>query len=103
LALELQHRHDPVNADLFIAVCAPEGTCRFFPNGEDYAIPFRSAVELSEVHPSLHFVAHCQGEWLRPHADYEVCAALFERESNPNLLSNCYWSAIKPFANTSPS
>jgi hypothetical protein len=30
--------------------------------------------------------------------DYEVCAALFAPDSNPNLLSNCFWTGGGTFA-----
>jgi len=99
LEIELRYRGEPITADLFVAVRTPDGGYRFLPDGAEYALPFVPAVELSQASAPLNFSAPLQADWLQTEGDYEVCAALFVKDSSPNLLSNCYWSATEPFAN----
>lgn len=93
-SLELRFRGRRLSADLFVAVRHPDGAIRFLPGSEAFAMPLRTGIELSEAESSLQLdlVPEGAGRFRAP-GDYEICAALFERDSNPNLLSNCYWSA----------
>ena len=98
VSLEFYYRGEPMVADLFVGLCHPDRRIRFLPNYEDYAVPFRSDVEFSEDRVPLRFNVFEQClDALQAAGDYQICAALFERNSNPNLVSNCYWSASKFF------
>ena len=88
-----------MRTDIFVSVRLPDGTYRFFPDGEDYAVPFHSAVELKEPPASRTICVRGREEWFSTSGEYEFCAALFENGSNPNLLSNCYWSSIESYTN----
>ena len=93
--IELCYRGALVLADLFIAIQPPNGANRFLPNCEEYAVPFLAEVGLNEHGSPLQLVSSVSGEHLKTAGKYQICAALFQRDSNPNLLSNCYWSDSK--------
>jgi hypothetical protein len=88
----------PVIADLFIAIRVPNGTCYFLPDAVEYPTPFRCAIELNAAKTPLRLTATSPPEYLKLSGDYEFCVALFEKESNPNLISNCYWSVVSRLA-----
>lgn len=93
--LEFHYKGGHMVADLFLAVRHPDGGIRFLPNGEEYAVPFSTHIEFREDKVPLRFEVLKQRLDSTIAGDYHICAALFERNSNPNLLSNCYWSANK--------
>jgi len=98
VSLEFHYQGAPMVADLFVGIWHPDHGIRFLPNYEDYAIPFRSCVEFSEECMPLRFkVCEQRLATLQTIGDYQICAALFENNSNPNLVSNCYWSMSKTF------
>jgi hypothetical protein len=98
VSLEFSYRGEPMVADLFVGLCHPDRRIRFLPHDEDYAIPFRSGVEFREDRVPLRFKVFEQClDAIQAVGDYQICAALFESNSNPNLASNCYWSASKTF------
>lgn len=82
----------PLTADLFVCLRSPSGAVRFLPSGEDYAVPFEISLSLTG---SSEFIlvplwdGPIEGLTI---GDYEICAALFETESNPNSLLNCLWA-----------
>ena len=98
VSLEFYYRGEPMVADLFVGLYHPDRRICFLPNYEDYAVPFMSGIEFSEDRVPLQFKVfeHCL-DALQVAGDYQICAALFESNSNPNLVSNCYWSASKTF------
>lgn len=92
--IDLRFTGDPLTADLVVAVAGPEGL-RFLPGFDDYAVPFQQAIALTAEateHPIRLTLWSGDSAVLGPAGEYEFCAALFEVESNPNLLSNCFWS-----------
>lgn len=96
VSLEFYYQGDPMIADLFIGIRYPEGEIRFLPYFEEYAMPFLSSVMFSEDRIPLRFnLLHQRLDAWPAGGEYLICAALFERNSNPNLLSNCYWSATQ--------
>jgi hypothetical protein len=93
-SLEFRFQGNRLSADLFVGVRHPDGVIRFLPNSETYAVPMLTGIALSEKESSMQLDLLPDGAGrFRAAGDYEICAALFERDSNPNLLSNCYWSA----------
>lgn len=93
--LEFHFKGGPMVADLFVGIRYPDGVIRFLPNFEEYAVPFWAHIEFREDKAPLRFEVLKQRLDSTIAGDYHICAALFERNSNPNLLSNCYWSANK--------
>jgi hypothetical protein len=94
--LKFHYQGEPMVADLFVGVCYPDGVIHFLPDFEEYAVPFKYGVEFSENRVPLRLKVFEQGIDSFPAVgEYHICAALFEHESNPNLLSNCYWSDNK--------
>lgn len=83
-----------IAADLYLALRSPGGgALRFLPGGEPFALPSVVDIQLSGQTPSRSIVIEPSGDaWFGSPGTYELCAALFVRYSNPNLLSNCYWS-----------
>ncbi len=93
IVLQVRYQGEPVSADLFVGIETPQGVSRFLPDGDDYAVPFFTALELGEIDQSREILL------LKGRVDlfdvpgrYEVCAALFEPDSNPTVPSNCYWA-----------
>lgn len=97
ITLELSVEGEPVKADLFVAMTAPDGTLKFLPGNEPFAIPFRSTVELREQAQSFEIFSSETQPGIEMTGRYSVCAALFQRKQNPNILSNCYWSESTEF------
>jgi radical SAM protein with 4Fe4S-binding SPASM domain len=96
--LEFYYQGEPLVSDLFVGIRHPDGVIRFLPDFEDYAVPFKSFVRFSEDRVPLRFkVVEERIDCSQTEGKYEICAALFQHDSNPNLLSNCYWSSTKPF------
>lgn len=94
VALQVRYRGEPLAADLFVGIVAPDGTIRFLPEFEDYAVPLSMSLELNGTEDSREILLFDRRvDMFGPPGVYEFCAALFERDSNPNLLSNCYWAA----------
>jgi hypothetical protein len=93
--VEFHYKGGPMIADLFVGISFPDGMIHFLPNYEEYAVPFSMHIEFSDNRLPLSFKFLEQHLDALPAGDYHICAALFERDSNPNLLSNCYWSASK--------
>lgn len=98
LDIALQYRGGWIACDLFVALQTPDGMFHFLPDGTEYPVPLRSALELTETHSPLRFVVTAPRESLQLPGNYEYCVALFEKGANPNILSNCYWSAVERFA-----
>jgi hypothetical protein len=97
LTITLRYEGAPLRADLFVGVRFPEGHIQFLPRRESYAVPFIAGLALREdsaPEPPLFQLAF--GPWPDPGA-YRVTVALFEADSNPNLLSNCYWAESRGF------
>lgn len=84
----------PLVADLFIGIRCPDGAMHFLPNFEEYAVPFMSYMELNEDQaPQQIEVLAEPVDFFQAAGEYQICTSLFESGSNPNLQSNCYWSA----------
>lgn len=93
LRLELCYQGEPLTVDLFVGIRHPDGIIRFLPNHDEYAVPFNSAIDLTvEETPMQITVLKQPAQCLAAAGAYEICAALFESGSNPNILSNCFWS-----------
>ncbi|HWC99682.1 MAG TPA: SPASM domain-containing protein [Candidatus Sulfopaludibacter sp.] len=89
ILLNLVYRGKKMWADLFVALKSPDGVIRFLPSMEEFALPFRRTVELSDGQKVIDIAipAGISGP-------YEVSAAFFEPGTDPNRVSNCYWSQI---------
>ncbi len=90
--IKFHHRGPAVEADLFVAIRYPNGSILFFPDLDEFPVPYRHHFQFEE-HQSPVFV-EIPLVPLRQPGSYAICAALFEKDSNPNLISNCYWSSI---------
>jgi hypothetical protein len=90
LSLAYSYSGGPLTADLFAGIRCADGLVRFLPNQEEFPVPFACALPLLE---------HGESSWELPlsfeaasgGSEYALCIALFEKDSNPNLPSNCYW------------
>ena len=72
----------------------PDRSLRFLPGLEPYASPCDTWREMGSSTPSLRItLADELRVSERPEDRYELCVALFEGDSKPNVLSNCYWSS----------
>jgi hypothetical protein len=91
--LEIRYQGQPILTDVFVAIRSPDGSLRFLPDFDDYATPFFPYLELHEERSPLHLEVLRQGTF--DAGESQVCAALFASGSNPNLVSNCYWSEIE--------
>jgi hypothetical protein len=98
LSVDLKWRGEPSNADLFIAISRPDGQFCFLPTNEEFPLPFLCVVGLAESGTPLRFDARASASCFPVAGNYQLCAALFETNSNPNLLSNCYWSETRTLA-----
>jgi len=89
VTLDLKYEGGAFAADLFIAVQLSDSSFRFLPDYTDYPVPF---CRLDA--PCVHTVPLLPKYFMLP-GRYELSAALFEPESNPNLLASCYWAQAK--------
>jgi len=91
--IQLTSAPTSLSADLFVCLRGPDGAIRFLPSLDDYPVPVETSLVLAETPGNIR-IPVCDGpvEGLTAGA-YEICAALFEVDSNPTLLSNCYWAA----------
>lgn len=92
LRVTLGMRYDgpELTADAFAGVRQADGIVRFLPNYEEFPVPFACGLPLTERERTWEFVMSDGAEVAAP--TYELCIALFEKDSNPHLASNCYWS-----------
>lgn len=97
LDITLRYRGDPIACDLFVALQTPDNICRFLPDGSEFPVPLRFALQLTEAQTPMHLATTAPRGCLQRPGRYEYCVALFEKESDPNILSNCYWSAVERF------
>ena len=98
ITVTLRMRGEPLAVDLFVSLRSPGGALRFLPTFEDYALPYRRSLQLGGRGGTIKvIVLDRRLEETTPLGDYEVCAALFDPDSNPNLLSNCFWAASETF------
>jgi hypothetical protein len=95
--LELRVRGEGLTADLFAAIAAADSRLCFLPKAEAYAVPFDTAVFLQEERPLTLELWQSDVDGSFAPGQHTLCAALFECGSNPNLLSNCYWSDSRTF------
>jgi hypothetical protein len=51
-------------------------------------------MELSEQSSPIRVPLRIETAGLPMGGSYRLCSALFESGSNPNLISNCYWSEV---------
>ena len=96
ISVNLRIEGGSLSADLFVAMTLPNGTTVFLPGEEDYALPFQTWLTLKPEEPRDIQVLAPERK-LDLSGEYQVCAALFHCSQNPNLLSNCYWSAVGNF------
>lgn len=97
IALELRIEGEPIRADIFVAITAPDGTLAFLPGNEPFPVPFQLQFELREQAQPVEFVVSEMRRGSEMKGRYSVCAALFQCRQNPNILSNCYWSECTEF------
>ena len=94
----LECSRDRVIADLFVCVTFPDRRLRFLPDLTEYPLPLARRLELA---PWLGTVVleclHRTNDRSLPRGAYEMCAGLFALNSNPALLSNCYWTTRVSF------
>jgi len=113
MILEFHYRGQPLHADLLVGIEYPDGLIRFLPHLDEYALPFLTGIELREDRSPIRFpLLDRTANGVMPARTYRVSSALFEQGSNPNILSNCYWSELKtiilneegsPVSSASPS
>jgi Iron-sulfur cluster-binding domain len=89
--LEIRYRGAPLKVDLFVAVQqADGGMIRFLPLLEEFAVPWEYGVELrEEASPARFKLPPWPGDarWIN--------VALFATGTDPNRLSNCFWSEVQ--------
>lgn len=92
IALELHYEGVPLCADLYLAVRGGDRVIRFLPRLEEVPFPYLVGVRLpSDLPVSIGWPE--KGEVLAwPGEMLDVCGAVFESGSHPNIASNCYWS-----------
>lgn len=96
VSLEFSYRGEPLMVDLFVGIRCPESVIRFLPGFEEYPVPLVSYIEFSQDRSPLQFrLLEQAAACFQAAGEYQICAALFVSGSNPNLLSNCYWSQSK--------
>jgi len=96
IAVEFHYQGQPFTADLFIGVLYPDGAIHFLPGMEEYAVPFVPALDLrADGSQQRVSIGPQYSARLSAAGEYGICAALFAVDSNPNLLSNCFWSDNK--------
>jgi hypothetical protein len=78
-------------SDLFIALRLPDSSFRFLPDYTEYPVPF------ARIGPPYvdEYSAKLLPKYFMQTGRYELCAALFEPDNNPNLLAGCYWAQTK--------
>jgi hypothetical protein len=96
VSLEFFYQGGPLLVDLFVGIRCPDGVVRFLPDFEEYPEPLMTYCEFIEDRSPMRFnvidqIPNC----FKAAGKYQICAALFESGSNPNLVSNCYWSETK--------
>ena len=91
LSLAFGYCGDPLTADLFAGVRCADGLVRFLPNQEEYPVPFACALPL-QVGGETSWELPLGVDAASGVHEYALCIAMFEKDSNPNLPSNCYWS-----------
>lgn len=93
ISVDLRFTGHWIAVDVYLALRSPSGSLSFLPGGEPYALPSVADIHLSEGAPARSITIRPEGEaWFGAPGAYELCTAFFARYSNPNLLSNCYWS-----------
>jgi radical SAM protein with 4Fe4S-binding SPASM domain len=95
LSLRLDMATPDLVADLFVAIDGPTGNRRFLPD-HLFAVPYAAEVDCSRT-LAIELDTHGLGDFMESPGLYRLCAALFEPRSNPNILANCYWSAMESF------
>jgi hypothetical protein len=90
--VRLKYQGKWLAADLFAGVRDPDGTLSFLPDATPYAAPFASGIELTQNAAPVELELWSGSVAPLAPGRYEFCVALFARDSNPNLLSNCYWA-----------
>ena len=82
----------------------PGGALRFLPSFDDFPVPFQTSLLAGGFGGKTVTVPLWQGPLEGVTAgDYEFWAALIERDSDPTILSNCYWAAYVTVTLKEPS
>jgi radical SAM protein with 4Fe4S-binding SPASM domain len=90
---DLRYEGAPVCVDLYVAIRAEDRVVRFLPRLEEVPIPHRVGVRLPSDSPlSVRWPTGGDAAG-RKFGSYDVCGAVFESGSHPNISSNCYWFA----------
>ena len=88
IEVALHYTGRPVSADVYLAIRGADRVVRFLPRLEAVPLPYRVGIRLPADAPlSLRWAA--TADW-QP-GTYDVCSAVFESGSHPNVASNCYW------------
>lgn len=91
--LDLHYEGAPLCVDLYLAIRGEDGAVRFLPRLEEVPTPYRMGVRLPSDSPvKLRWPMEGDASCGRP-GTYDVCGAVFESGSHPNIGSNCYWFA----------
>ena len=92
IEFELRYEGGLVCADLFLAIRGEDRAVRFLPRLEEIPIPYRVGMRLPSDSPfSSRWPEKGDAAPWQP-GKYDVCLAVFESGSHPNVASNCYWS-----------
>ncbi len=90
---DVHYEGAPVCVDLYVAIRGEDRVVRFLPRLEEVPIPYRVGVRLpSDLPVSVRWPMDggvAGGQF----GKYDVCGAVFESGSHPNIGSNCYWFA----------
>ena len=98
---DLRYEGAAVCVDLYVAVRGDDRVIRFLPRHEEVPIPYRVGVRLpSDLPVSVRWSMDRAVAGGRP-GPYDVCGAVFESGSHPNIGSNCYWFATARLADRS--
>jgi len=98
IELELAHRYlSSSSADLVIGIRRPDGSQVFLPDFESYPMPFCPGMGFEGESPIRLSLVKDDTQHFRLPGVYEVCSALFARDSDLNFLSNCLWSYTAKF------
>jgi hypothetical protein len=98
IELELRYQGSPLRADIYLAVRRADRSVRFLPRLEEVPFPYRVGLRLPSDLPFSLRWPEVRDAAAGNSGEFEVCGAVFESGSHPNIPSNCYWSATAALA-----
>ena len=89
VVLEVAYQGEPAKADIFVSVRLADGSLRFVPGNESYALPLAREIELREDASPLRIALFDQT------VVGELCVGIFAAGSDPTRIENCYWAETR--------